>query len=69
MGLPDQSGLDVLRTLRGHKDRTPVLILMARYPVMDKVSGLDVGVNVPANVPVWYKKNDNYCRKMLPMLT
>jgi two-component system, OmpR family, response regulator QseB len=43
--LPDGSGLDVLRKLRGRKDGTPVLLLTARDSVGDKVSGLDSGAD------------------------
>jgi two-component system, OmpR family, response regulator QseB len=43
--LPDGSGLDVLRKLRGRHDTTPVLLLTARDSVGDKVSGLDSGAD------------------------
>jgi len=37
--LPDGSGLDVLRGLRGRKDRTPVVLLTARDAVADRIAG------------------------------
>ena len=43
--LPDGSGLDLLRRLRGRRDATPVLLLTARDSVGDKVSGLDSGAD------------------------
>ncbi|MEN3746754.1 response regulator transcription factor [Sphingomonas sp. HF-S3] len=43
IGLPDGSGLDVVRTLRSVQDATPVLMLTARGSVADKVAGLAAG--------------------------
>lgn len=43
LGLPDGSGLSVLRRMRKRDDRTPVLILTARDAVEDRVKGLDEG--------------------------
>ncbi|MBY0250020.1 MAG: response regulator [Methylobacterium organophilum] len=43
--LPDGSGLDVLRSLRGRGDRTPVLLLTARDAVADRIAGLDGGAD------------------------
>lgn len=45
LGLPDRSGLELLRWLRGKMLQTPVLILTARDLVMDKVGGLDAGAD------------------------
>lgn len=45
VGLPDISGLDVLRQIRGRRDFTPVLILTARDAVADRVAGLDAGAD------------------------
>ncbi len=43
--LPGRSGLEVLRTLRGRGDRTPVLLLTARDGIEDRVTGLDTGAD------------------------
>ncbi|MET0597036.1 MAG: response regulator transcription factor [Mesorhizobium sp.] len=45
LGLPDRSGLELLRWLRGKMLQTPVLILTARDSVMDRVGGLDAGAD------------------------
>jgi len=45
LGLPSRDGLEVLRTLRARKDRTPVLIVTARDAVKDRVRGLDAGAD------------------------
>ncbi|MER3425560.1 MAG: DNA-binding response regulator, partial [Nitrospiraceae bacterium] len=43
--LPVMSGLDVLRSLRKEKIKTPVLILTARAQIDQKVKGLDAGAD------------------------
>ena len=43
--LPGSDGLSVLRHLRGHKDRTPVLLLSARGGVNERVEGLNAGAD------------------------
>jgi two-component system response regulator TctD len=45
IGLPDTSGIEVVRRLRAQGDRTPVLILTARGALEDKVAGLDAGAD------------------------
>lgn len=45
LGLPDLSGLDVLRHLRARNKALPVLILTARDAVSDRVAGLDAGAD------------------------
>lgn len=45
LGLPDGSGLDLLRTERARGDRTPVLIATARDRVSDRIAGLDAGAD------------------------
>jgi two-component system, OmpR family, response regulator len=45
LGLPRKSGLDVLKRLRSHESRVPVLILTARDGVDDRVRGLDAGAD------------------------
>ena len=41
--LPDMSGLDVLRRLRGRPRRLPVLLLTAKDAVEDRIAGLTAG--------------------------
>lgn len=43
--LPDGSGLDVLREMRGKGDDTPVLLLTAMDDVADRILGLDSGAD------------------------
>lgn len=43
LGLPRQSGLEVLKNLRKRGNAVPVLILTARDSVEDRVQGLDCG--------------------------
>jgi two-component system OmpR family response regulator/two-component system response regulator QseB len=45
LGLPDMSGLEVLRRLRARGGKVPVLILTARDAVLDRVKGLDGGAD------------------------
>lgn len=45
LGLPEKSGLEVLKDLRRRGDTVPVLILTARDAVTDRVRGLDSGAD------------------------
>lgn len=45
LGLPKQSGIDVLKLMRQRKDATPVLILTARETIDDRITGLDTGAD------------------------
>lgn len=45
IGLPDKSGLEVLKELRAAHHPVPVLILTARDAVPDRVAGLDAGAD------------------------
>lgn len=45
LGLPDRSGLEILRDLRARGADIPVLILTARDGVADRVAGLDAGAD------------------------
>ncbi|MBW4029687.1 MAG: response regulator transcription factor [Acidobacteria bacterium] len=45
LGLPGQSGLDVLTQLRQRDAGLPVIVLTARAEVADKVRGLELGAN------------------------
>ncbi len=43
--LPGHTGIEILKTLRGRGDRTPVLLLTARDTVEDRVAGLNTGAD------------------------
>lgn len=45
LGLPDGSGLDVLRARRAAGDRTPFIIATARDQIADRIAGLDAGAD------------------------
>ncbi|MFD4840050.1 response regulator transcription factor [Achromobacter sp. NPDC058515] len=45
LGLPEGSGLSVLKHLRGRFDTTPVLIITARDRLSERVQGLDAGAD------------------------
>ncbi len=43
--MPKKSGLEVLKTIRAHKNQVPVLLLTAKTQVDDRVEGLDAGAD------------------------
>lgn len=43
--MPKADGIEVLKTIRGRDDRTPVLILSAKSEVDDRILALDSGAN------------------------
>jgi two-component system, OmpR family, response regulator len=45
IGLPGESGLTVLRAMRGRYDVTPVLMLTARGQLSERILGLDAGAD------------------------
>jgi DNA-binding response OmpR family regulator len=45
LGLPDGSGLEILRKLRDRKGDLPVVIITARDDVANRVAGLDAGAD------------------------
>lgn len=45
LNLPDGSGLDLLRQLRGAGDHTPVILLTANDLELDEVTGLEAGAD------------------------
>lgn len=45
IGLPDESGIDVLKALRRQGNDVPVLILTARRSDVDKILGLELGAD------------------------
>jgi two-component system response regulator QseB/two-component system response regulator TctD len=45
LGLPDEDGIDVLKSLRAAKMQTPVLVLTARGAIDERIVGLDAGAD------------------------
>jgi DNA-binding response OmpR family regulator len=45
LGLPDGSGLDLLREWRGNKNAVQILVLSARGSVEDRIKGLNLGAD------------------------
>lgn len=45
LGLPDGSGLDLLRAERARGNRTPILIATARDRISERIAGLDAGAD------------------------
>jgi two-component system, OmpR family, response regulator QseB len=45
IGLPDGSGLDVLKWLRKNNKTMPIIMLTARDAVQDRIDGLDLGAD------------------------
>ena len=45
LGLPNVSGMEILKEARSRDDPTPVLLLTARDSVRDKVAGFDLGAD------------------------
>ncbi|MCB1364583.1 MAG: response regulator transcription factor [Rhodobacteraceae bacterium] len=45
LGLPDGSGLDLLRSRRAAGDLTPVIVVTARDQISDRIAGLDAGAD------------------------
>lgn len=43
--MPKMSGLEVLKVLRSHGCRTPILLLTARAEIEDQIEGLDLGAD------------------------
>jgi DNA-binding response OmpR family regulator len=45
IGLPDGSGLEVIKALKQNKSETGILILSAKDSINDKISGLEIGAD------------------------
>jgi two-component system, OmpR family, KDP operon response regulator KdpE len=45
LGLPDMDGLQVIRTLRGRGDKTPIIVLSSRGEEASKVEALELGAD------------------------
>jgi len=63
--LPDVDGLDVCKTLRGSKIRTPILILSAISGTTDKVAGLDAGADDYLSKPFEFEELLSRVRALL----
>jgi two-component system, OmpR family, response regulator QseB len=67
IGLPDGSGLDVLKWLRKNKNSMPVIMLTARDAVDDRVRGLDAGADdylpKPFAIPELLSRVRALCRR------
>ena len=56
LGLPDQDGMEVLKTLRGQGFTIPVIILTARDDLDDKILGLESGAEDYLTKPFHFKE-------------
>lgn len=56
LGLPDGSGMDLLRHWRAHRIAVPILILTARGSWQDKVEGLNAGADDFVVKPVRFEE-------------
>lgn len=56
LGLPDGSGLELLRQWRDRRIETPILILTARSSWQDKVEGLNAGADDFVTKPVRFEE-------------
>jgi two-component system response regulator PhoP len=54
LGLPDFSGIELIKRLRKHKVNVPILILTARMSWQEKVEGLDAGADDYVTKPFEY---------------
>ena len=54
--LPDGSGLDFLKTIRGHSLQVPVIFLTARTDLLDRVLGLEMGADDYQIKPFEYRE-------------
>lgn len=65
LGLPDLSGLEVLKTLRDSGSRTPVIILTGQNSVEEKEKGLDAGADDYVTKPFHMKELGARIRALL----
>jgi DNA-binding response OmpR family regulator len=56
LGLPEKSGLEVLKEIRNRGDKTPVFIITAREEIDDRVRGLDEGADDYLVKPFGFKE-------------
>ena len=60
--LSGESGLDVVRWMRGNRNNTPVLFLTALDSVEDRISGLDAGADDYMTKPFSLEELSARCR-------
>lgn len=74
--MPGMDGLEVLKTLRANRCKTPILLLTARGDLEDRVSGLDAGADdylpkpfaageLLARVRAMLRRRENYQAELL----
>lgn len=67
--MPELSGFEVLRRLRGKGNPVPVILLTARGEVYDKVAGLDLGANDYVTKPFEIEELLARIRALLRLMT
>ena len=65
MMLPGADGFEILKGLRGRKDKTPVLVLTARSAVEDRVAVLDLGADDYLTKPFDFRELEARARALL----
>lgn len=65
LGLPDGSGLEILRELRSRGCNTPVLILTGRNAIEEKTEGLDLGADDYLTKPFHMKELASRVRALI----
>lgn len=65
LGLPDMSGLDILKALRARGSKTPCLILTGKNAIEEKEAGLDAGADDYVTKPFHMKELGARIRALL----
>jgi two-component system response regulator QseB len=56
INLPDISGIEIIKKIRGIKNYTPILVLSARNSIENKIEGLDLGADDYLTKPFDYEE-------------
>lgn len=56
IGLPDTNGLEICKTIREEKIKTPIIFLTARATLKDKIAGFDQGADDYISKPFEYEE-------------